>query len=180
MALLNPGFETRGDSPGMAKHWSLQTLTAAERIAGFNPIPTRAWEDFERWIGYQEQLEEVTVVLAFFDHLAEGVEDFEEGWNNDLYLFALPAGQIVIGNFDGGHAEEFEGGWLASPFAATWDEVIAETGLFDSRGYEGFEDHWRENQNYHWNLADVVSVSALFDGEEQDDFEDNWTALAAS
>ena len=39
MAILNPSFEDAGALPGEAEHWVLQTVTGAERIAGFRVTP---------------------------------------------------------------------------------------------------------------------------------------------
>ena len=178
MAILNPDFETPGADPGQAEHWTLIVHTAAERIGGFGPEPHRAWEDFERWVDFKGDLTDVEVILAFFDHLAEGFEDFNEGWDNDLYLFDLPTGQLVVCPFDGGAVEEMESDWNNDNYAWSWEHVTAEAGQFDNETVEDFEDLWRANEAYTWSWSDVASVTAMFDEGAQpvEDFENDWTA----
>ena len=54
--VANPSFEDAGALPGDAAHWTLQTVTSLERIAGFGPVPHEAWEGFERWSDLPEAL----------------------------------------------------------------------------------------------------------------------------
>ena len=178
MAILNPSFEDAGAHPGAAEHWTLQTFTGLRRIAGFGPVPHRAWEDFERWSELLDDFDGLTVAIAFFDPLAEGVEDFEESWDNDLYLTELPTGQVVTASFGGGAVEDMEDGWSNVPYATAWEDVASVAGLFDAEPREDFEEQWRSNQAFAWAWSDVVSGAALFDGGAQsvEDFENDWTA----
>jgi hypothetical protein len=91
MAILNPSFEDAGALPGEAEHWALSAVTSLEEIAGFGTAPEEAWEDFERWFELLDSIDDVVVVLAFFDSALKGYEEFESGWANVVYLYDLPA-----------------------------------------------------------------------------------------
>ena len=177
MAIANPSFEDAGAAPGQAEHWTLRTSASLERIAGFGPDPYRAWEDFDRWFDLVLSLGPGDVVLAFFDPLAEGYEDFEEGWSNDLYLTELPSGQVVTAPFGGGAVEDMEDGWDNTAYAWSWDDVGSVTGSFDGEPREDFEDQWAGNQSYAWSWGSVSSAAAMFDGgaQNREDFENDWT-----
>ncbi len=179
MAILNPSFEDGGTNPGEAAHWTLVTVVAGERIAGFAPDPYRAWEDFERWSELLLVFEDGDLAFALFDPLAEGYEDFEDAWGNDLYMTELPSGQVVLCPFGGGAGEAFEAGWSNDGFATSWDVVTAVTGSFDGEPREDFEEQWSSNQSYAWAWAGVTSTSAMFDGgaQNREDFENGWTAM---
>ena len=177
MAISNPSFEDAGAAPGQAEHWTMRTAAALERIAGFGPDPHRAWEDFERWFDLVLSLGPGDVALAFFDPLAEGFEDFEEAWANDLYMTELPTGLVVTAPFGGGAVEDLEEGWDNVPYARAWEEVAGVTGVFDSEPREDFEDQWRSNQSYAWSWGSVTSATAMFDagGQNREDFENGWS-----
>jgi len=169
MGILNPSFEDAGAQPGLAEHWTLTTSVAGQRIAGFGPVPEEAWEGFERWFEL--------LTLALFDPLAEGYEDFEEAWSNDLYLTELPSGQVITAPFGGGAVEDLKDGWSNVPYALDWSAITATTGIFDGEPREDFEDAWRNNQAFAWLWALVASQAALFDGggDADEDFENAWT-----
>src|SRR5690606_6228036 len=131
MAILNPSFEDAGAAPGEAEHWTIVTVTSLERIAGFGPAPHRAWEDFERWFDLLLAFGPGQLALAFFDPIAEGFEDFEEAWANDLYMTELPAGQVITAPFGGGAVEDMESGWPNVPYTTAWEDVAAVVGMFD-------------------------------------------------
>ena len=109
MALLNPSFEDEGALPGEAEHWTLTAVTGLEVLAGFGAAPEDAWEDFERWFALLASLDDVTVVLAFFDSALKGYEEFDSGWANAVYLYELPPAQL--------HAQQLVKG-PAGPLAA--------------------------------------------------------------
>ena len=180
MAISNPSFEDAGAFPGEAEHWTLQTVTSLERIAGFGPAPHEAWEGFERWSELLDEFDGLTVAIAFFDPLAEGFEDFEDAWSNDIYLTELPTGQMVTAPFGGGAVEDMEDGWSNVPYATEWADVAAVTGLFDAEPREDFEEQWRSNQDYAWAWADVTASTAMFDAgaDSNEDFENDWTAAS--
>jgi hypothetical protein len=180
MAIQNPGFEDAGASLGEAQHWTLHTVASLERIAGFGPAPHEAWEAFERWFDLLDDFDGLTVAIAFFDPLAEKYEDFEEAWNNDIYLFELPTGQMVTAPFGGDALEDMEDGWSNEPFTTSWAEVAAVTGEFDNEPREDFEERWRSNQSYAWSWAAVTSQTAKFDAgaNTNEDFENDWTAAS--
>ncbi len=125
MALLNPSFEDEGALPSEADHWTLTAVTSLEVLAGFGTAPEDAWEDLERWFTLLASLDDVTVVLAFFDTVAEGHEDFEEGWANAVYLHELPPAQLVTCAFGGGAVEDCETGWSNVPYLRNWALVTA-------------------------------------------------------
>ena len=180
MAISNPSFEDAGTSPGEAGHWALQTVTSLQRIAGFGPAPHEAWESFERWSELLDDFDGLTVAIAFFDPLAEGYEDFEDAWSNDIYLTELPTGHVVTAPFGGGAVEDMEDGWSNVPYASSWAEVASVTGQFDGEPGEDFEDQWRSNQLYDWNWGAVTSSTAMFDAgtDSNEDFENDWTAAS--
>ena len=181
MAILNPSFENAGAQPGEAEHWSLQSFTGLQRIAGFGPVPHRACEDFERWFELLDDLDGITVAIALFDPLAEGYEDFEDAWDNDIYLTELPTGHVVTAPFGGGAVEDMEDGWSNVPYATAWEDVAGVIGLFDAESREDFEEQWRSNEAYAWVWADVAGVIAGFDGGAQtvEDFENDWAAATS-
>jgi len=174
--ILNPSFEDAGAQPGEAEHWTLQAFTGLRRIAGFGPVPHRASEDFERWFELQGDFDGVTVALALFDPLAEGYEDFNEAWDNDLYLTELPTGQVITAPFGGGAVEDMEDGWSNVPYATAWEDVAGVIGLFDAEPREDFNEQWQGNESFAWTWAAVASSAALFDGGAQpvEDYENGW------
>lgn len=179
MPLLNPGFEDAGVFPGEAEHWTLTTVTSVEKIAGFGAAPEEAWEDFERWFDLLDSIDDVVVVLAFFDSALKGYEEFESGWANAVYLFELPPAQLVTATFDGLAAEECEMGWSNVPYAHEWADVVSTAGIFDGEPREDFEDQWRSNQLYAWAWSSVTSATAMFDAAAQavEDFNNGWTSM---
>jgi hypothetical protein len=178
MPVLNPGFEDAGTRPGEAAHWTLVSSVAGERIAGFGPDPYCAWEDFERWFELLVSWDQVSVATAFFDLVPQRHEDFEEGWDNDIFLFELPSGQVEAFDFGGEAAEAFESAWENDGYAESWDAVPAVAGMFDAEAREDFEEQWSSNQSYAWAWSSVTSATAMFDGGAQgrEDFENDWTA----
>jgi len=178
MAILNPSFEDAGGQLGEAEHWTLQTVTSRERIAGFGPAPHEAWEGFERWFDLAPAFSDGDLALGLFDPLAEGYEDFEDAWDNDLYLTELPTGQIITAPFGGGAVEDLEDGWSNATYASAWEEVAAVGGIFDGEAHEDFEEQWRSNQAFIWAWEMAVGVIAAFDGgaDTNEDFENDWAA----
>jgi len=178
MGVLNPSFEDAGTSPGDAEHWTLATSVAGERIAGFGPDPYRAWEDFERWFELVVAFDPSDLSVAFFDPAAEKHEDFEEAWDNDIFLYELPSGQVEACPFSGSDTEAFEEDWDNDDYAASWDMVAAVTGSFDGEPREDFEEQWSSNQTYAWSWSGVTSATGMFDGggQNREDFENDWTA----
>lgn len=176
MGVLNPSFEDAGGQPGEAQHWTLVTSTARQRIAGFGPAPHAGWEDFERWSAWHASLADVEVVLAFFDVLAEGREDFDEGWDNDGYLTELPSGQLVTAPFGGGAVEDLEGEWDNDDYANGWSQVAGIVGLFDGEPREDFDEQWQGNEAFIWTWAQAAGFIAGFDGGAQlkETFDGTW------
>jgi hypothetical protein len=153
MALLNPSFEDAGTLPGEADHWTLTSKTSLQEIAGFGSTPEEAWEDFERWFDLLASLDDVTVVLAFFDSAFKGFEAFESGWDNAVFLYDLPPAQLV--------AAQIETLWSNVSFARAWPDVASVAGMFNGKPHEDFElqaDAWS------WSSPPLV-----------EDFESAWT-----
>ena len=178
MAILNPSFEDAGAQPGEAEHWTIQTVAGRERIAGFGPAPHEAWEGFERWFDLALAFADGDLAIALFDPLAEGHEDFNEAWGNDLYLWELPTGQIITAPFGGGAVEDMEDGWSNVPYATAWEEVAGVIGLFDAEPREDFEEQWDSNESFIWDWGMAMGVIAAFDGgaDTDEDFENGWAA----
>lgn len=92
MALQNPSFEDAGALPGEAEHWTLTAVTSLEVLAGFGTAPEDGWEDFERWYALLDSLEDVVVVLAFFDSAyLLGLSD------DDPHRIVLGKGAVTVG-----------------------------------------------------------------------------------
>jgi hypothetical protein len=91
-----------------ADHWTLTSKTSLQEIAGFGSAPEVAWENFERWFDLLASLDDVTVVLAFFDSTLKGFEAFESGWDNAVFLYDLPPAQLVAATFGSNAAEDYE------------------------------------------------------------------------
>ena len=163
-AILNPGFETAGALPGLAESWTLTCVATRESIAGFGPPPLLGREGFERWHDLQRELDEGQTVRAFFDPHAEGYEDFEEAWDNDLYLRELPSGHLVAADFGSGEVEDLEAGWDNVPFARAWGDVTDAPAVFDGEDVETCEHGWHDNEYYAWSWSAVTGATALFDG----------------
>ncbi len=178
MPLLNPSFEDAGLLPGAAAYWTLTTVTRLEVIAGFGSSPQEAWEDFERWHVHLAALDDVPVVLAFFDEKTQGFEDFLGGWENAVYLLELPPGQLITCAFGGGAAEDWETGWGNVPYWRDWADVPSVTGAFNGESREGFEDGWQLNELYAWTWAVLGTSAALFDDGQQrvESFGSSWPA----
>lgn len=154
--LLNPNFHDPGVHPGEAASWTLRTLCQAQRIAAFGPIPERAVEDFERWIELHTSFGQGDIAIAMFDALAEGYEDFEEGWNGGPLLTELTGGNADPALFDGNDFDDMEAGWLPSLFVSAWSDVIGEVSEFDGISVERFET-WTSPTSVSW-------PGAMFDG----------------
>ena len=175
-AILNPGFETAGALPGQAEHWTLACHTAHEVIAGFGPGQLLGWEGFERWYDLLRDLDHAQTVLAFFDPHAEGYEDFDEAWDNDLYLHEVPTGYLVAAAFGSSEVEDLEAGWDNVPFARNWTDVADSPAVFDGEDTETYEHGWHDNEHYVRLWSAVPSSAALFDSavEPQESFSGTW------
>lgn len=178
MAILNPSFEDAGAQPGEAEHWTLVTVTSLERVAGFGPAPHAAWDGFERWFDPVVAFGDGDVAIGLFDPLAEGHEDFEDAWANDLFLTELPTGQIITAPFGGGAVEDMEDGWANVSYATAWEEVAAVVGAFDGEPREDFEEQWRSYESFVWAWGMAMGVTASFDSgaDTDEDFENDWAA----
>ena len=171
MALLNPTLRDAGSTPGSAKGWTLTSRCGAQRIAGFNPTPPHAAEDFERWAELVTAFPDGALVLAFFDVAPEGYEDFEEGWTSSAFVSEFSEALLDTCPFGGGAVEDMATGWLTDPFAATWADGVAKTGFFGGAPSEDFES-WLPAVAATW-------ASASFDAgvNSAEAFEGTWTAV---
>ncbi|MBN2527608.1 MAG: hypothetical protein JXR76_14540 [Deltaproteobacteria bacterium] len=176
MPVQNPGFETAGDEPGQAAHWTILSFASLERFAGFGPKPHQAFEDFDRWTEFLDELGQSNIAIAFFDPLAEGFEDFEDAWQNDFYLYELPTGHVITAPFSGGAVEDMERNWANDTWLNNWDEVTSVIGFFDGEPAEDYEEQWKDNELYAWEWTDVTAARAWFDGGTDgfENFENNW------
>jgi len=165
MAVLNPRFEDPGLAPGEAATWTLSTLVAAERFAGFGLDPVRAVEAFERWFDLQLAFAPAggDVVLAFFAPQQTGFEAFERGWANDVFLLQFPAGNAVACGFGQGPVEDIETGWNNTPWLTTWSDVGETVGLFNNLPFDAFEQHWGGNEDFVRAFDLLDAVPARFD-----------------
>jgi hypothetical protein len=177
VTVRNPGFEDAGALPGEAEHWTLVTFIAGERIAGFGPAPHQAWEDFERWVPFRRAFAGGDLAMGLFDSLAKGVEDFEEGWANNVFLRKLPTGLMVLAVYGNRTVEDFESGWSNAVFVTGWQAVTAAVAVFAGRDVEDFEAGWRENETYARSWADVVSTGAVFGADAAELFEVGWSPM---
>jgi hypothetical protein len=55
-------------------------------------------------------IDDVVVVLAFFESALKGYEAFESGWANVVYSYDLLLAQLVTCAFGGGAVEDCESG----------------------------------------------------------------------
>jgi hypothetical protein len=62
------------------------------------------WKSSGRCVDLLTSLDQTAI--GFFDPLLEGYEDFEEGWQNDVYLTELPTGHVAVAPFGGGTVED--------------------------------------------------------------------------
>ena len=169
--LLNPNFRDCGIQQGEAAHWALRTFCQRQSLAGFGPSPERATEDFERWLKHASAFEQGDLAMAMFDPLAEGLEDFEEAWNDGPFLTELSGGIAEPCVFAGSTSENMEAGWLSSGLVCLWAEVSSEPGVFGPAADELFED-WYPSVVPLWTVARFDSPSKNFD-----DFAGSWPAM---
>ena len=171
MALANPTLRDAGATPGSAKGWTLASICHGQRIAGFNPPPLRAAEDFERWSELVTTFAEGALVLAFFGVVPQGHEDFEAGWTPSAFITAFSDALLDTCPFGGVGVEDMESGWLTAPFVATWADVAVSTALFGGAPTEDFES-WVGGSAATW-------ATATFDGaaKSAEAFEGAWTGM---
>jgi hypothetical protein len=103
-------------------------------------------------------------------------EDFESGWDNDVYLTELPFSATAAADLT---PEDFETGWDNVPYYTEWSSVPQDRALWDTanQDFEDFEEEWKDNENYMFTWGDVTAVAALFDTAPvpYEDFENEWT-----
>ena len=172
--LLHPTFRDPGTLPGEAANWTLRTFCQAQRIAGFGPPPERAQEDFEHWFELRTGFGEADIAIAMFDSATEGLEDFEEGWNDGPLLIELTGGNADPAVFAGSDFDDMQTGWVAAPFLSSWDEVVADAAQFDSQSVEGFES-WVPPFSATWEGAGFDGYTGNIER-----FEGVWTPMQHS
>ena len=162
--------------PGEAEHWALSAVTSLEEIAGFGTAPEEAWEDFERWFDLLDAIDDVVVVLAFFDSALKGYEEFESGWANVVYLYDLPPAQLVTATFDGLAAEECETGGATCLTRASGPTSPPRLGL-RRRAARGLRGPVAQQPALRLDVGGVTSSTAMFDAGAQavEDFNNGWT-----
>jgi hypothetical protein len=145
---LNPDFAVPSETPGVAQGWTIESSAALERVAIFGG---RAREMFD-WTEHLDALVPAATVRAFFDgnvvrveRFAPGwlnvsllrslpdtciaasfdgepVEDFEEQWSNDLFLWDFVDGDLLAALFAGADADSFDSGWTTG-FVWEWEDL---------------------------------------------------------
>ena len=172
MGFLNPTLQEAGDAPGAAKGWMLVSFSQGQMLAAFGPAPHRSREDFERWSPFAPTFADGDLVLALFDPLPEGHEDFEEAWVDGPFLWALEEAQLAPVAFGQASAETFDLGWPGSPFVAFWADVGAQAALFGASPEETFAGWFSA-------LAPAFS-SALFAGNQSaETFAGTWPSTTS-
>jgi hypothetical protein len=176
MAILNPRFQDAGAALGAAANWTLQTVVAGQRAAGFGPDPVRAVEAFERWCAFAPAFDPAACVLAFFTPAYHGVEDFRGGWANDTFQVELSGGDAEACPFSGGLQESFEIEWNNAPPITDWSGVAAQPGLFEGAELETFEVSWSSNESAVTTWKLLASAQAAFSGiaSGAETFETTW------
>jgi hypothetical protein len=168
MGLVNPTLREEGLTPGSAAGWTLSSFTQAQRLAAFGPAPHRAREDFARWAPFAAAFEEGDLVMALFDPLPEGVEDFEEAWLDGPLLLGLGEAQLATLLFAGAPAEAFDLG----PFAASWGDVGALAVSFGMGSEETFSG-W-------FPLPAPIFSAVLFGGNQSaESFAGTWPTASS-
>lgn len=163
--ILNPRFQDAGASPGQANHWTIRSFTSRRSIAGFGPAPETAWDGFERWFARLESRPAISFTRFYFEGMSS--EDFENAWNNSVYLRdLLPAmkARSTMSDFN----------VLSAVF--NWSELD----VADEKVSETFESGWRSNESSARSWDDVPSSPARFNGGSStvESFEDgSWPLL---
>ena len=170
MTVRNPTFEDAGSLPGHARHWTLQTHCALERIAAFGTSPPRAWEGFGRWRPLFLRLADVSAAHAF----PSGPDDFDGGWGVAPYLMEFPPAQLAAAPL-----EDYESDWRSDDYSTAWNDVQA-----DAAPTEPFESGWRSNESFAWAWGDVAAVALAFTEDPHvgptdiELFESGWSAAS--
>jgi hypothetical protein len=172
MGLVNPTLREEGPTPGSAAGWTLSSFTQVQRLAAFGPAPHRAREDFARWAPFAAAFEEGDLVMALFDPLPEGVEDFEEAWLDGPLLLGLGEAQLAMLLFAGASAEAFDLGWPGSPFAASWANVGALVALFGAGAEETFADWFSP-------LAPAFNAALFSSNQSAESFAGTWPVTSS-
>ncbi len=106
------------------------------------------------------------------------MEDFDEGWNNDIYLTEIPLASLITLSFHGNDVEAMEQGWQVANYAWSSESLSLATSIFNTQPFENFGAHWNLNQNYAFSWSDVDHDTAEFaGGMTQENFVDNWQIL---
>ena len=191
MAIVNPGFEDAGATPGEALGWTWLTVCSAERMAAFgSSVPEEDAERFEsEWSndGYLFAFDPfVDIVAPIFDSsigTGETYEDFEEAWStNHGYSFEM--GSTEAASFDAlltpEAVEDYAEGWSSNEsYSFTMGSTTA--ALFDAapEAFEDFEEGWFTGT---YDTAMGATTAALFDGggEAYEDFEETYGPIYPS
>lgn len=119
-APINLGFEDQGTNPGDADGWTVAYVATAVGLASF-PIGPGQWQ---------------------------AVEDFEQGWDNDDYVFEFGLADVEAAVFDQAPLpnaqtfEDFEEGWGGTYYFTGPPTADAAIGFNDD--VETFEEGWNE------------------------------------
>ncbi len=173
MSVLNPRFEEAGSGPGEASHWRLRSV-CAHAIATFDAGAAEGIETFELWSAFDTVLESIPTVIALFDPRREAVEDFEEAWANDTFVWSLQNARAVAARFGSEPAEVWDGG----TFVTSWDRLTAIPARFARALVETFGDGWPGAASV-TSWGSVASEGAFYDQGffDIEGFEGAWPTL---
>lgn len=189
----NFGFEIEDPAaPGLPDVWQIQITTTAVESFGFGvgSLPVAPYEPFEGgWssnedfvFAFTEPAEPSEREAAIFDSDlsdppgVQSVEDFDNGWDNDAFLFET--GSTDPADFDAGVPQTFE------DFEEEWDDNenylfsmgVTDAAEFDSapETFEDFEQEWDDNESFDFTMG--ATDPAVFDpdgaAEEVENFEE--------
>jgi hypothetical protein len=205
MAFQNVGFEDESAAAlGMPDIWTATIVSAGMRAAGYDDgaaaaagnTPAEAFEggffsneDF--LFAYAQPQDPLELNQAQYDTgTPEGVEDFEEEWNNFPFLLAWGSGAAA--SYDVGvpqDFEDFEEEWFSNEsFWVDWAAIVAGPGE-DTADYDGgvephedFEEQWDFNHLFYFTMP--ATAPAQYDaggvGQFFEDFEETLTPFTVT
>ncbi len=195
MALANRGFETVGDSPGLASGWTFTDADSVNEWAPFNTPSVSAegfeseWDNDDYLFEFDDPNTQLTFAAYTTVHVAtKFVENFEEKWDsNEHYAFGIGSSTpAVYDDGAGGIAfENFEQEWDLNEDYVFELGIAVEQGTFDGTYADFFDQNWDSNQDYLFEFVGVGTdlTAAVYDGvTDMDDtdfenFEQMWPTM---
>ena len=148
---LNLGFESQGLLVGEASGWTLDFLSSVEEFAAYGPT-----------VGDQQP---------------KGFEDYEAGWDNDLFIFLFSLVDLDDAFYDSvlERPEDFEEEWLTNE-QFSFELSAIDVASYDAgtpQDFEDYEEEWLSNENFEFQLGAIAAAGfGGFGGAE--DFEQDW------